>query len=125
MSFFIGKTSAKRLGQLMYFVAIILIVLVPQILPQKNGLQSGRYFRNVWQQCQNFMSPIWPHTQFMLASDGNIYSLIFIYVISAVIFYLIYRYSTNLDFSTARKKSKVNKVEKFKGSRQPLLKKKK
>ncbi len=70
-----------------------------------------------------FMSPIWPHTQFMLASDGNIYSLIFIYVISAVIFYLIYRYSTNLDFSTARKKSKVNKVEKFKGSRQPLLKK--
>lgn len=123
MSFFIGKTSAKRLGQLMYFVAIILIVQVPQILPQKMGSNPEDILEMFGNSVKIFMSPIWPHTQFMLASDGNIYSLIFIYVISAVIFYLIYRYSTNLDFSTARKKSKVNKVEKFKGSRQPLLKK--
>ncbi|HOB15596.1 MAG TPA: hypothetical protein PK894_00785 [Defluviitoga sp.] len=123
MSFFVGKTSAKRLSQLMYFIVIILIVLVPQILPQKMSSNPEDILEMFGNSIKIFMSPIWPHTQFMQSSRGNVFSLIFIYVISVLVFYLIYKFSSNLDFSTSRKKSKVNKIEKFKTSRQPLLKK--
>lgn len=58
MSFFIGKTSAKRLGQLMYFVAIILIVLVPQILPQKMGSNPEDILEMFGNSVKIFMSPI-------------------------------------------------------------------
>jgi len=123
MSFFVGKTSAKRIAQLTYFIGIIFMVLIPQFLPRMMTNDPQNLVEGMGNSLKVFMSPFWPHAQFINAINGSIFSLIFIYAVSILFFYLVYRYSNNLDFSTSRKKSKVKKIEKFKTKRLPLFEK--
>jgi len=123
MSLFVGKTSAKRIAQLTYFVGIIFMVLIPQLIPRIMTNDPENIVENLGSTLKVFMNPFWPHTQLINAMNGNIVSLIFIYAVSIFIMYLVYRYSNNLDLSTSRKKSKVKKVETFKTKRLPLFEK--
>jgi ABC-2 type transport system permease protein len=123
MSLFVGKTSAKRMAQLSYFIGIIIFVLIPQFIPRMMANDPENLVENLGNTLKVFMNPFWPHVQFINASNGNILSLIFIFAISIILLYFVYRYSKNLDLSTSRKKSKVKKVEKFKTKRLPLFEK--
>lgn len=123
MSFFVGKTSAKRIAQLTYFIGLIFMVLIPQFLPRMMTSDPQNLVEGMGNSLKVFMNPLWPHAQFINAINGSIFSLVFIYAVSILFFYLVYRYSNNLDFSTSRKKSKVKKIEKFKTKRLPLFEK--
>ena len=123
MSFFIRKTSAKRIAQLIYFIGFIFMVLLPQFLPSIISDNPEDMIELLENNMKVFLNPIWPHVHFLNALDGNVFSLIFLYALSFLLFYCVYRYSNNLDFTVARKKSKRVKVQKFKVSRWPIIEK--
>jgi ABC-2 type transport system permease protein len=122
MSFFMGKTAAKRFAMLSYFGSVILYVFAANFMsPDRFATDDLEAFVIYLTESMNFLlHNFWPHTWFIKAMNGDILNLLILLGIGIGLIIFIVQVSNKLDLIAGSKKVK-NKAVKIKQSKFPII----
>ncbi|HPE68429.1 MAG TPA: hypothetical protein P5560_03310 [Thermotogota bacterium] len=120
---FVGRTSAKRFTQVLYFFGALGIFGAPQVLIPLSRQNPDIVASKLQKWIPLFLHRFWPHTFFLKAIRGDVSALLVLSSTGIALFLLAMWRANGIELSLSRKKTASNRTRVQWGKKFPLLKK--